>query len=453
MSRVEEADVQRHFRTIEGAITDQDFPAVARLLRELSLTEVVELLERLGVRQRAVGYRMLSKDRAIAVFERLDAPLQSELLDGLQDEEVASVFASLDADDRVSLLDELPAKVATQLLHGLPRSERELTAVVLGYPEGSVGRRMDPEYVSTHPALTCGESLERVQRNLGRTENVYTVLVTDLQRRLVGVVSLQQLMAAPTHTTVSDIMTEAERAYASDPEEQTARRCSDLRLLSLPIVDEEDRLVGVLTVDDALDILEDAESEDQARISGSEPLRRPYLSTPIFTLVRSRVVWLLVLAVSATLTVRVLETFESTLDQLVVLSVFIPLLTGTGGNTGNQAATSITRALALGDVHTRDVAKVMLREVRVGLSLGVLLGGLGFVVAGVIYGFAIGAVIGLTLLTICTAAATVGGSLPLIARAIGADPAVFSNPFISTFVDATGLVVYFMIAKALLGIG
>ena len=158
------------------------------------------------------------------------------------------------------------------------------------------------------------------------------------------------------------------------------------------------------------------------------------------------------LAVSAVLTVRVLETFESTLEQLVVLSVFIPLLTGTGGNTGNQAATSLTRALALGDVHTRDVVKVMLREMRVGLCLGLLLGGLGFVIVGLIYGWDIGAVIGLTLLALCTLAATVGGCMPLIARSIGADPAVFSNPFISTFVDAAGLVVYFLIARAMLGL-
>lgn len=168
---------------------------------------------------------------------------------------------------------------------------------------------------------------------------------------------------------------------------------------------------------------------------------------------QARVVWLLVLAIGATLTVQVLEVFESTLEQMVVLSVFIPLLIGTGGNTGNQAATSITRALALGDVRPRDVAKVALRELRVGVSLGLLLGAAGFVIAGIIYGASIGAVIGLTLAAICTLAATVGGLMPLIARAIKVDPAVFSNPFITTFVDATGLVVYFFIARAILGLG
>ena len=452
VSRVQEAKVQRHFRAVESAIGSQDLPEVARLLAELTVGEVVDLLERLGVRQRAVAYRMLAKNRAVTVFERLDAPLQRELVTGLRDEEVAGVVESLDTDDRVSLLDELPAALATRLLKGLPPSERELTAAVLGYPEDSIGRRMNPSYVTTHPDLTCAESLERVRGELERTRNVYTVMVTDPQRRLMGVTSLRRLMAAPPDTLVSQVMEEADRVSATEPRERAARQCADLRVLSLPVVDDEDRLVGILTVDDALNILEDAESEDQARLSGSEPLRRPYLSTPVFRLVRSRVVWLLVLAVSAALTVRVLETFESTLEQLVVLSVFIPLLTGTGGNTGNQAATSLTRALALGDVHTRDIVKVMLREMRVGLCLGLLLGGLGFVIVGLIYGWDIGAVIGLTLLALCTLAATVGGCMPLIARAIGADPAVFSNPFISTFVDAAGLVVYFLIARAMLGL-
>ena len=427
---------------VRGAAAPEELAALIAVVTDSYAAETAELL--------------IPDDEvrsAWSVMQRgLRTPLQRELVTGLRDEEVAGVVESLDTDDRVSLLDELPAALATRLLKGLPPSERELTAAVLGYPENSIGRRMNPSYVTTHPDLTCAESLERVRGELERTRNVYTVMVTDPQRRLMGVTSLQRLMAAPPETLVSQVMEEVDRVPATEPRERAARQCADLRVLSLPVVDDEDRLVGILTVDDALNILEDAESEDQARLSGSEPLRRPYLSTPVFRLVRSRVVWLLVLAVSAALTVRVLETFESTLEQLVVLSVFIPLLTGTGGNTGNQAATSLTRALALGDVHTRDVVKVMLREMRVGLCLGLLLGGLGFVIVGLIYGWDIGAVIGLTLLALCTLAATVGGCMPLIARAIGADPAVFSNPFISTFVDAAGLVVYFLIARAMLGL-
>lgn len=453
MDRKAEPVTGRQLQDVESAVSKRDFDRVTSSIDAMPSGQVVELLERLSVRDRALVYRMLPKDRASVVFERLDAPLQKELVVGLQDEDVAAIFAGLTPDDRARLVDELPATVATRLLRDLPDDERELTSVVLGYPERSIGRRMNPECVTTHPHLTAGESLQRIRHGLQRAETIYTIPVTDDSRKLVGVVGLRQVMGADPETPVAELMSEADSATATEPAEEAARRCAGLRLLAMPVVDHEDRLVGILTVDDALDILENAESEDQARISGSEPLRRPYLSTPVRTLVQARVVWLLVLAIGATLTVQVLEVFESTLEQMVVLSVFIPLLIGTGGNTGNQAATSITRALALGDVRPRDVAKVALRELRVGVSLGLLLGAAGFVIAGIIYGASIGAVIGLTLAAICTLAATVGGLMPLIARAIKVDPAVFSNPFISTFVDATGLVVYFFIARAILGLG
>ena len=220
----------------------------------------------------------------------------------------------------------------------------------------------------------------------------------------------------------------------------------------MPIVDHTERLVGILTFDDAQDIVEEEDSEDSARAGGAEPLQQPYMSTPLVKIMRSRIVWLLVLAVSALLTVQVLDAFEGTLEKAVVLSLFIPLLTGTGGNTGNQAATTVTRALALGDVRKRDIAQVMWRELRVGLMLGITLGTLGLVLATLVYGSDIGFVIGLTLLSVCAMSATVGGAMPIVAKTVGADPAVFSNPFISTFCDATGLIIYFLIAKTILGI-
>ena len=238
----------------------------------------------------------------------------------------------------------------------------------------------------------------------------------------------------------------------SDDAEDTARWFLPLDYLALPVVDDTDRLVGLLTWDDAQDIVEEEDSEDSARSGGSEPLQQPYLSTPVAKLVRSRVVWLLVLAVSAILTVQVLDVFEETLSKVVTLSLFIPLLTGTGGNTGNQAATTVTRALALGDVRKRDILQVMWRELRVGLMMGVLLGAIGFCLAALVYGVPIGAVIGCTLLAVCTMSATVGGAMPIVAKSVGADPAVFSNPFISTFCDATGLIIYFLIAISVLGL-
>ncbi len=378
--------------------------------------------------------------------------LQKELIESLQDEEVAAAFADLDPDDRVALLDEVPAEVAARLMQDLSPAERELTADILGYPKKSIGRRMSPEVSGIGPGVTAVWALGDVKQMLGYAETVYTLPVTDQNRRLLGVISLRDLMTAPPAQPVSEIMRPADFARATEPAEDAARRCADSKHLALPVVDNDQRLVGILTVDDALDILEEADSEDQARIGGAENLRQPYLTTSIATLVRSRVVWLLVLAIGAALTVQVLDTFESTLAEVVTLALFVPLLIGTGGNTGNQAATTVTRALALQDVAPGDIGKVLGREFRVGLSLGLILGAVGFVLTAIVFHRPIGTVIGLTLLSVCTMAATVGGAMPLLAKAVRADPAVFSNPFITTFVDASGLVIYFLIAKAVLHI-
>lgn len=437
---------------LADALSNNSLPQVARALQPLDVAETLEQLERLNTIDRALAYRTLPKGRALEVFERLDARLQADLVSGLQDAQVAEVFAALSPDDRVALLDELPASVANRLILGLSEKDRALTTMVLGYPQGAVGRYMSPQFVTTHPGTTAAQALARVRAQLDDAESIYTIPVIDDSRHLVGVVSLRDVLRAAETDLVSQLMKDPISAPATLDAEEAARYCADAKVLVLPIVDAENRLVGILTVDDALRILEDAESEDAARAGGSEPLRRPYLATPVRSIVRARVVWLLVLALGATLTVQVMDTFEATLAEQVVLSLFIPLLIGTGGNTGNQAATTITRALALGDVRPRDVLKVVAREVRVGAWLGLLLGGLGFAVAAVIFTVPLGLVIGLTLLGVCTMAATVGGLMPLLGKALKVDPAVFSNPFISTFVDATGLIIYFLIASAVLGL-
>ncbi|MDT0157956.1 magnesium transporter [Microbacterium sp. ARD32] len=437
---------------IRRLIAQGDLPGASAVLTPLSVPEVVELVDRLGIEDAAIVYRLLTKARALEVFEALSPGTRGELVQALRNAEITALFAEMDPDDRVWLLDELPASVAPQLLRGLTRSERELTAGMLGYPQDSIGRRMSPEFVTTHPSLTVAETMTRVRGALDSAETVYTLPVTDGGRRVVGVVSLRDLMSASDDDLVGALMNDAHVVEVTEDAENAARRMTDYGLLALPIVDSEQRLVGILTIDDAARILKQEESEDAARQGGVEPLRRSYLSTPIRRLVRSRVVWLLVLAVGATLTVQVLDAFEATLAQLTVLALFVPLLIGTGGNTGNQAATTVTRSLALGEVTPRDVLRVLSREVRAGFCLGLLLGLLGFALAGAIYEWHIGLVIGLTLVAVCTVAASIGGIMPLAARAIKVDPAVFSNPFITTFVDATGLIIYFLIAKAVLGL-
>jgi magnesium transporter len=400
----------------------------------------------------AVLFRVLDKDRALRVFEALPPEHQAELLSALRTPQVAEFVDGLDPDDRADLLDELPAAVAERLLTGLDAAERDKTATVLGYPKDSIGRSMSPEVLSLGPDLTATQALTRIREHVAEPETIYMLPVTDPTRRLLGVVGLRALIAAEGDTPVHELAHPALSARAVDEREQTARRFRTEKLLAMPIVDNESRLVGILTIDDVMDILDQEDQEDAARAGGAEPLGRAYLSTRIVDVVRSRIVWLVVLAVSAILTVQVLEFFEDRLDEVVVLALFIPLLTGTGGNTGNQAATTVTRALAVGEVRVRDLPRVVWRELRVGMLLGATLGTCGLVIAGIFYGWGIGVVMGVTLLSICTMAAVVGGVMPLIAKKVGADPAVFSNPFISTFCDATGLVIYFSVATLVLGL-
>jgi magnesium transporter len=438
--------------TIKLNLSQRDLAAASALLSPAPDHQIVRVFDRLSPRQCAIVFRLLPKQRALEVFEALEPELQGELVRGLQDAEVATLFAEMDPDDRVWLLDELPSSVAPQLLRGLPAHERELTAAVLGYPQDSIGRRMSPEYVTTHPHLTVAETMARVRSHIDDAETIYTLPVTDAARKVIGVVSLRDLLASEAAETIGALMKDAHTVAADIDAEIAARECTDLGLLAVPVVDSEHRLVGIFTIDDAARILKREESEDAARQGGAEPLGRPYLSTPVAKIVRSRIVWLFVLAIGATLTVQVLSVFEATLAQMTVLALFVPLLIGTGGNTGNQAATTVTRALALGEVRPRDLLRVLWREVRVGMLLGVLLGAIGFVIAWVVFDWHIGIVIGCTLLAICTLAASVGGIMPIVARMIKVDPAVFSNPFITTFVDATGLIIYFLVAKAILGI-
>ncbi|MCZ9298474.1 magnesium transporter [Corynebacterium hesseae] len=436
----------------EDAINPQKAPRLQELLARVPRQELIAIVERQNALRAALALRLLPRQKSIAVFDALDAKHQADIIDELGNADVYEFFDELDPEDRVALLDELPAEIADRLLRSLTQTQRDVTGVILGYTKGSVGRRMSPEVPNIHPEMSMEDALRTLRDNADELETIYTVPVTRKDRRLVGVVSLRELFTAERGILIEDIMNEPVYAYATADAEETVRWFLPLDMLALPIVDDSHRLVGLLTWDDATDIMEEADSEDSARSGGTEALQQPYLSTPLLKLVRSRILWLLVLAVSALLTVRVLDSFEDTLAKAVVLSLFIPLLTGTGGNTGNQAATTVTRALALGDVRTRDLLAVMWRELRVGMLLGAVLGLAGLVLATVIYGLDIGLVIGSTLFLICSMSATVGGLMPIVAKTVGADPAVFSNPFISTFCDATGLIVYFFIAKSVLGI-
>ena len=445
-------DIKDLIEVIEDDLNEENFAHIASQVNALDTSQILRIFERLGHRRRAIVYRLLDKDLALRVFEGLSPVLQSDLVHALQGHDTADLFIGLAPDDRVWLLDELPATVASKLLQGLDVDERDQTSALLGYPDDAIGRRMSPQFITLRPWHTVAEAMERVHARLGSAETAYYLPVIDTGRRVVGAASLRELLGAEDSQLVEELMGPTHTAEVSEDAETVARRTARRGTFALSVVDHEERLVGIFTLDDAVRILEYEESEDVSRQGGVEPLRRPYLSTPVSRLVRSRITWLLVLAIGATLTVQVLSVFEETLEQVTVLALFVPLLIGTGGNTGNQAATTVTRALALNDIEPRDIFRVLTRELRAGFMLGLLLGALGFGITAIFFDAEVGLVIGLTLLAVCSVAASVGGIMPLIARAIKVDPAVFSNPFISTFVDATGLIIYFLIARAILQI-
>ncbi|WP_130796752.1 magnesium transporter [Streptomyces otsuchiensis] len=435
------------------------------LLEENNLAGALEWLEtqpaysiadeiaRMDAVESVVSFRLLDKDRALEVFEELEPVDQQQILEGLRDQAFRDLVEGMDPDDRARMLGEVPAKVARRVLAGLSAHERQMTAALLGYPEGSVGRYMTPETVALQQHLTVNQALEVVRRRGANAETIYTLPVVDAGRRLTGIVQLRELVLSDPEAMVSDlVVTEPPSARATEPAEDAARLMRETNVLDLPVVDSEDRLVGLLTIDDAVEVIEAADTEDVARQSGAEPLERHYMSASVFEVSRKRVIWLMLLLVAATLTVSVTQAFEDELATVTQLALFIPLLIGTGGNSGAQAATAAVRALAVGEVRTSDMLRVIWRECRTGLLLGAMLAVIGLLVGAVFVGWDIAAVVAITLVIICMWAATVGGTMPLLAKKLKIDPAVVSAPMVTTLVDATGLIIYFTTAKIVLGI-
>lgn len=439
--------------SLEEIVEKQRLHAALEWLETHPPHVIADELARMDKVTAGVAFRLLDKDRALAVFEELEPVDQQEILEGLRDHTFLELVEAMDPDDRARMLREAPAKVAKRVLAGLSAYERRMTSALLGYPEGSVGRYMTPEVVALPQDLTVEQALRTVRAKGGHAETVYTLPVVDHSRRLTGVVELRELvLSAPESMVSALIVTEPSYAYATDTAEHAARLMRDTNDMNLPVVDSEHRLVGLLTFDDAVEVIEAADTEDMARQSGAEPWSGHYMAAGVWQLARYRALWLSLLLVAATLTVSVTQAFEGTLEQVAQLAMFIPMLIGAGGNAGAQAATACVRAMAVGEVRGSDLIQVIWREFRVGLLLGGLLAALGVVVGAVFVSVQIAIVVGITLVLICGWAATIGGTMPLLAKRLKIDPAVVSAPMVTTLVDATGLIIYFMTAKAVLGV-
>ncbi|CAN5884312.1 magnesium transporter [soil metagenome] len=430
-----------------------DLAGIEEWLGETGALDIADEIERLDPTRSVIVFRLLPRDRALVVFEALEPAIQQEILDGLRDERVRHLIEELDPDDRARLITELPAKVAKRVLGGLTPVERRYTSALLGYPEESAGRVMTPEFVSLRSSMTVADSLAKIRRTDVEEETLYNLPVTDDERRLVGSIDLPTLVRSTPDEEVGSLLgRDIHSVHATEDQEVAARLIREANLAALPVVDSEDRLVGMITVDDAMRVLEQEETEDRSRAGGAEPLRRPYFSVSLLELATKRATWLLVLLAGATLTVNVLGAFEGTMEQYLPLALFIPLLIGTGGNTGAQATTVVIRAMSIGEVRFSDLPKVVWREARVGVLLGAMLATIGFGPVALVWDFRLATVVSLTILVVCSWATFAGSMLPMVAERVGVDPTVVSAPFITTLVDATGLVIYFLIAQVILGL-
>lgn len=438
---------------LREAIDKGDLKAISAHLELLAPHEIAEEITRLDTVESTLVWRLLQKDVALEVFEELDAENQQQLLSGMREQAFRDLLERMDPDDRARLLNEAPASFVKKVLAGLSPKERKMTAELLGYPEETVGRYMSPEVIVINESTPVLEVLETIRRKGKAAETVSVLAVVDKGKKFVGSVDLTDLVMADESLTVGEITDpDAATALVTDDAEAAARLVQDTNHLALMVLDTEDRVVGIFTVDDAIDIIEEANSEDFARQAASLPSSGHYLSGKVFTLAKLRIVWLMFLVVAATLTVSVLQLFEASLEEVTVLALFMPMLIGTGGNVGAQAATSAVRAIALGEVRPKDVFRVAWRESRVGLLLGLGLGLVGLAAGWLVAGFEVGLTVAIAITVVCMWAATVGSVMPLAAQAMKIDPAVISAPMVTTLVDATGLVIYFLIAGLLLGI-
>jgi magnesium transporter len=416
--------------------------------------DIAELIKNLNPSRRILIFRLLPKDATVEVFEFLDVEEQSELLRGFTDERILSMVNEMSPDDRARLFDELPAKVVKRLLKGMTREEWSATSVLLGFNEDTAGRIMTPEYVHLQDNMTVKDALKRIRRTGHAKETIYYLYVTTESRRLIGVVSLRKLVLSHSKQLIRDIMSpEVIRVSTEDDQEKVAEIIRDYDLLAVPVVDKEGRLVGIVTVDDIVDVIEEEATEDMLRMGAVETADKSYFKSSIFNNLSKRIGWLIFLLALNTITGHIIISKKELLEGVVILSAFIPILTGSGGNTGTQSSTVVIRALAIGEITSKDAFRIILRELSVGIGIGLLLGSVATVWAFFLqHSWDVAIVVGLSLVFIATLATTLGTALPILVKVLGLDPAFIATPFITTAIDVGALFIYFTIAQKIMGL-
>ncbi|MBD2541856.1 magnesium transporter [Coleofasciculus sp. FACHB-SPT36] len=431
----------------------EDLQGAKAILVPVQPADIAEAIEGLPEAMQAIAFRLLSKDEAIEVYEYLDSSVQQALIEEFRRQEVLDIVDKMSPDDRARLFDELPATVVRRLLEQLTPTERQATAQLLGYEAGTAGRLMTPEYISLKENMTVAETLERIRSLAHATEIIYYLYITDAARHLSGILSLRDLVIANPDQKIGDIMTrDVVCVYTSDDQEEVARLIGRYDFLAVPVVDREKRLVGIVTVDDVIDIIEQETTEDIYKQGGLQSGGDNYFQTDLLTVARKRVVWLFVLLLTNTVTGTIIKAEEEILRQVVSLAAFIPLLTGTGGNVGSQSSTVVIRGLNTEELREMGPAQVVGREAIAGALLGVMLGTVATLWAFWLLNgdWAVSLAVGISLVAISVLASVAGSGLPFIFRAVGLDPALMSAPFITTAVDVLGVLIYFNLARLIL---
>lgn len=440
---------------LRNLLDNKNLVEVKKILQEMNEYDIASLIEELPNELLIQTYRLLPKDKAVDVFVNMDEEVQRDLIASLTKVETKSIIEEMFTDDAADLFEEMPAILVTSLLSNVDSETRNEINKLLKYPENSAGSLMATEYIHLKKGLTIAESIERIRKQADDFVSYDRCFVTDKQRKLIATVSVKDLLINEPDTLIDDIMEECEHAATTlMDQEDVAKYFQDYDYSSLPVVDMENCLVGVITIDDIIDILEEEATEDIEKMAAIVPTEKPYDKTGVFETFKARIPWLLLLMISATFTGKIIQSFENQLAAYTILTAFIPMLMDTGGNAGGQASVSIIRALSLNDIDFKDIFKVIFKEARVALLCAITLGICNFIKMLVIDKVAI-----LVALTVCATltvtiliAKIIGCSLPMIAKKIGFDPAVMASPFITTIVDACSLLVYFKIASIILGL-
>lgn len=441
--------------TILALIEEKKFQSLRDVLRTMQPVDVAMAAAELTPQDLSLVFRLLPKDEAAETFAEMDAESREELIRSFSDSELRDILEELYIDDTVDMIEEMPAVLVGRILEQSSPESRRLINELLMYPDASAGSIMTTEYVDLHAGMTVGEAIERIRRIGVDRETINVCYVTGEGRRLIGAVTIRALILAEPSAPVGSVMDENIISVSTlDDKEKVANLFTKYGSIVLPVVDSEKRLVGIVTVDDVMNVIRDEATEDIDKIGAVTPQDKPYMRLSVWDIYKSRIPWLLILMVSAAFTGAIITHFQDALSAYLVLVAAIPMLMDTGGNCGSQASVTVIRGISLEEIEFRDIFRVMWKESRVALLCGVTMAVLNFARFMLIdrVGLAVSAVICLTLLVTVLAAKLVGCTLPLIAKKIGLDPAVMASPFITTIVDALSLFIYFRTASAVLGI-